>query len=535
MPGYGGQIVHMVPQAGREASYVQPERPLPGRLQARLRTAGLDRLYSHQAGALDAARRGEHVCVVTGTASGKSLCYLLPILEAVETHPGSTALLLFPTKALLHDQRAALEKLTGRLPVRVSVYDGDSSAEDSRGARAGDIVISNPDKIHRGMIPYATQGWSRFIRNLRFVVVDEAHTYSGIFGGHMGLVLRRLLRMCALMGSRPQVICCSATIGNPATHIQALTGIPAVTVIDENGAPSGPREFVFWQTPNAGAVAQEALAIFLTLLQHEKQTLLFTASRQAADRLLQEACSRQPQWQDRIAAYRAGHLPADRRRIEAGMRQGHLRGLISTNANELGVDIGALDAVVMCGYPGTVASFRQQAGRAGRSRQPALAVLVGGHTPLEAYYFAHPEALVTAPPEPAYLPTTNSHLLLDQVWCAAYDAPLSRDDASWFGGKALLKKTIESLVGRGYLAPCPGRDIGQDGAPLYRYGPGAGDAFPPMMVSLRGMTSVEFTLQDGNGHIIERGLSGLQVQREAHPGAIYYSHHKVFQITDIDY
>lgn len=365
LPAYRAQITYATQQPARTAHYRVPDPPLPSALQARLVATARWPLYTHQAQALAATRRGEHVGVVTGTASGKSLCYTLPILEALLRDPKARALLLFPTKALLHDQRASLQALIGDLPITISVYDGDSGTEESRTARRAQIVISNPDKIHQGLVPAAHTRWAEFVRNLRFIVVDEAHTYSGVFGGHVALVLRRLLRMCAQVGIQPQIICCSATIGNPATHLRALTGAKEVTIVEETGAPSGPREILLWQVSSRRAGERDALAIFLELLDAGKQTLLFTLSRQATDRLVQEALALRPDRRGQIAAYRAGHRAEDRRQIEGWMREGQLRGLISTNANELGVNIGDLDAVVLCGYPGTVASFWQQVGRAG--------------------------------------------------------------------------------------------------------------------------------------------------------------------------
>jgi DEAD/DEAH box helicase domain-containing protein len=535
LPGYRGQIVHATRQPARLARHEVPNPPLPTALQAPLSAAGRWPLYHHQTAAQDAARRGEHVGVVTGTASGKSLCYTLPILETLLREQQGRALLLFPTKSLLHDQRASMQALISDLPITTCVYDGDSSKEESLAARQAQIVISNPDKVHMGLIPYAGRGWAQFVRNLRFIVVDEAHTYSGVFGGHVALVLRRLLRMCAQAGSTPQIICCSATIGNPAAHLQALTGAEAVTIIDENGAPGGPREILFWQASSRRGAEQDALAIFLALLDADKQTLLFTANRQSTDRLTQEALERRPDRRGQIAAYRAGHRAADRRQIETAMREGRLRGLISTNANELGVNIGDLDAVVLCGYPGTVASFWQQAGRAGRRQQPAAAILVGGITPLEAYYFAHPRALLDAAVEPAYLPLANPNLLRDQLWCAAHDAPLSRADGPWFGGVAALHTTIRDLVQYQRIDLRPRVAPAGDGAPLYYYAPPPNAGFPPGMVRLRSMSTVDFTLIDTQGREIERGLTLHQAQREAHPGAIYHSQLKVFRITGIDY
>jgi DEAD/DEAH box helicase domain-containing protein len=360
----------------------------PAQLDARLRQAlqarGISRLYAHQATAVEAALSGRDVTVVTSTASGKTLCYNLPVLQAVLATGSSRALYLFPTKALSQDQYAELHALISALgaDVKTYTYDGDTPVAARRAIRlAGHIVITNPDMLHTGVLPHHTK-WQRLFENLRYVVVDELHHYRGIFGSHVANVLRRLARICEFYGSRPQVICCSATIANPIELARRLTGRDTL-LVDNDGAARGARHFIFYNPPAINrelglrrSAIGEAARIAGELIANNVQTIVFARSRVSTEVLLSALRERTRLPDGAIRGYRGGYLPRQRREIEQGLRRGDVRGVVATNALELGIDVGQLEAAILCGYPGTIASTWQQAGRAGRRASTALAVLV---------------------------------------------------------------------------------------------------------------------------------------------------------------
>ncbi|MBN1658527.1 MAG: DEAD/DEAH box helicase, partial [Anaerolineae bacterium] len=383
LPGYQGQVVHVERLPARRARYDSLDRPLPPPLATALRHAGVDRFYHHQAVAINAARRGEHVILSTGTASGKTLAYNVPVLEALLADPQARALYLFPTKALAHDQLRTLRDLAAGDPAldgkQFATYDGDT-AQAARGRlrREANIVLTNPDMLHLGILPNHTL-WAGFFAHLRFVVVDEAHAYRGVFGSHVGCLLRRLWRVCARYGAAPQMIACSATIANPGEHLCRLAGVEPVVVGDgDDGAPRGARDFVLWNPPFADRAQTarksaniEAARLLARLVQAEIRTIAFTRARRVAELLLLYARrileDESPALAHRLRAYRAGYRPEERREIERGLRPGgDLLGVAATSALELGIDIGDLDASILVGYPGTIASVWQQAGRAGR-------------------------------------------------------------------------------------------------------------------------------------------------------------------------
>ena len=368
-----------------------PERqavtaPFPDWLDKRLVRAlhgqGIEMLYTHQADALDALKRGEDIVVVTPTASGKSLCYDLPVMHAVAQDPSARALYLFPTKALSQDQLAAFRGLAAaaELEIAAGVYDGDTPAAIRSVIRgAGQVVVTNPDMLHAAILPHHTK-WFQLFEQLRYIVVDEAHTYRGIFGSHVANVLRRLLRLCEHYGSRPQIICCSATIGNPRSLAETLSGRP-MTLIDRNGAPAGEKHIVVLNPPvvdRRSGIRPGALGLArhsaLAFLRAGRQTIVFGRSRVGVELLLtglREALREGRGPLSRVRGYRGGYLPTERRAIEDGLRTGDVLGVVSTNALELGIDIGRLDAAVLAGYPGTIAGAWQQMGRSGRRREPS--------------------------------------------------------------------------------------------------------------------------------------------------------------------
>ncbi len=430
-------LVHLEripPRPARHGVLARPLRPIVAEHLARRE------LWSHQAEAIDLARAGRSVAVATGTASGKSLCYQLPIAEAV-TDPvrTGTALCLFPTKALAQDQLRALGTLA--VPgLLAAAYDGDAGTEERAWARRhANVVLTNPEMLHCGLLPHHER-WSTFLMRLRYVVLDELHTLRGIFGSHVAHLLRRLRRLCARYGSAPTFVFTSATIGEPGRLASALCGLPVAEVVDD-GSPRGERLFALWNPPlvdagsGARVSANRVTAGLLTeLVTQGHRAIAFCRSRRGTELVAAEARRRLPPGlADAVCPYRGGYLPAERREIEAALFGGHLRGVVATTALELGVDVGGLDACVLDGFPGTIASMWQQAGRAGRERQASLAVLVAGDDALDQYLMAHPEEAFTRPPEPAVVNPSNPFVLDAHLACAAFEAPLTPDDEAWWG------------------------------------------------------------------------------------------------------
>jgi DEAD/DEAH box helicase domain-containing protein len=409
-----------------------------------MREQGVRELYTHQHDAVEAVHRGEHVVVVTPTASGKTLCYNLPVLNTILEDLNARALYLFPTKALAQDQLANLHAISTALDreIKTFTYDGDTAPAARKLVRtAGHIVISNPDMLHAGVLPHHTR-WVRLFENLRYIVIDELHNYRGVFGSHVANVLRRLIRICEFYGSKPQFICASATIGNPQELAQRVLGVSPITMIENNGAPQGPKTFIFYNPPVVNkelgirrSALLEATDVASQLLANDIQTVVFGRTRQTVEVLLtylQEAAARfgRARIHDpktRIRGYRGGYLPNQRREIERGLRDGTVRTVVSTNALELGVDIGALEAAILVGYPGTIASMWQQAGRAGRRNTHALAVLVAGSSPLDQFVVNNPAYFFERSPENGLINPANLFILMSHLQCAAFELPF-RDD-----------------------------------------------------------------------------------------------------------
>ena len=412
--------------------------PIPGWLDPRLRGAlegrGMATLYRHQVEAMEALRDGQDILVSTPTASGKSLCYHLPVLQAIANDPSARALYLFPTKALSRDQLAEVRELGDRagLHLQADVYDGDTPAPlRGRIRAAGQVVVTNPDMLHAAILPHHT-AWFQLFEQLRYVVVDEAHTYRGIFGSHVANVLRRLARICAHYGSSPRFVCCSATVGNPAELGRTLTG-RQVRVIDRNGAPSGEKHVVVLDPPildartgarpgPSGLARRSAVAF----LRAGRQTIVFGRSRVQVELLLTALREQLREGRgpiDRVRGYRGGYLPSERRAIEAGLRSGAILGVVSTTALELGIDIGRLDVAIIAGYPGTISGTWQQIGRAGRRQDVSVAILIAGAGALDRYVASHPDYLFEATAEEARLDPENIHVLLAHLRAATFELP----------------------------------------------------------------------------------------------------------------
>jgi DEAD/DEAH box helicase domain-containing protein len=433
-PSLARGVVHHEVLPPRAAEHADFPAWLDPRIVAGLRARGIERPYLHQAEAMDAVHAGEDVVVVTPTASGKSLCYSVPTLQAIADDPGARALFLFPTKALGQDQVTefgALAEAAG-LSMITSTYDGDTPAPiRSKVRAAGQVVVTNPDMLHSAILPHHTK-WFQLFEQLRIIVIDELHTYRGIYGSHVANVLRRLLRICAHYGSHPVIVCCSATIGNPQELATALLGRPT-RLIDRNGAPSGERHVLLVDPPvmepasgARGSAATLAQRWALPFLRAGRQTIVFARSRVAVEILLtglREALRESYGPRTRVRGYRGGYLPTERRAIEHGLRDGEILGVVATNALELGVDIGRLDVSIIAGYPGSVAGTWQQFGRAGRRQGTSVAILVASGAPVDQYVIHHPEFLLESTPEEARVDPDNLHVLLGHLRAATFELP----------------------------------------------------------------------------------------------------------------
>jgi DEAD/DEAH box helicase domain-containing protein len=456
---------------------------------------GIQRLYTHQAAAAEAVHAGKNIVVVTPTASGKTLCYNLPLLHEILEKPDTRALYLFPTKALAQDQLAELYDLNQRLENRFGVYtyDGDTPADARRAIREkGHVVLTNPDMLHTGILPHHTR-WTRLFENLRYIVLDELHTYRGVFGSHLCNVLRRLRRIANFYGRDPQFICCSATIANPG-ELAARLLEKEVHVLDENGAPAGEKTFVFYNPPVVNralgirrSYINETSRVAQEFLRHDLQTIVFSNSRLQTEILLtylQQANPQPPSKPETIRGYRGGYLPNERREIERGLREGNIRGVASTSALELGIDVGSLDAVVMAGYPGSIAGTWQRAGRAGRRSGGSCAVMVASSSPLDQFIVRHPDYFFGNTPEHAYIQPDNLEILINHLKCATFELPIAPDEKF---GDVDLPDLCARLAEAGFL-----HLAGEH----YHW---THEAYPADTISLRSISSDNFVIIDITG------------------------------------
>ena len=508
---YRQQIAHVERYPEWPARNAPTPTGLHPLLSAALDVRGLATLYSHQVEAVEATLRGENVIVASGPASEKSLCYNVPVLDAYLNAPGrARALYVFPTKALAHDQLRALKDLTGPLPRPpvVGAYDGDTESNDRAGVRrSANIVLTNPEMLHLGILPNHRQ-WSRLFRGLRFVVIDEVHAYRGVFGSHLAFVLRRLRRTARIYGSAPQFVLTSATLGNPKGHAEALTGLP-VTAVTEDGAPAGGRDFVLWNPPiiddarsTRRSAMREGSEIFTESVGAGTRTLAFVRSRQAAELVFRhtrdDLVKGGSPFAKRVSSYRAGYVPEERRQIERSFADGELVGVVATNAMGLGIDIGGLDATVLIGYPGSLAATFQQAARAGRRGERALAVMVVSENPLEQYLIHHPDLLFRRGVEYALVSTTNPRILGPHLLCAAYEAPLSAKDAGLLCEANLFEATLRAMEREGLLLMREGRPSGG----RWHVSPSVG--YPAEAVHLRSISGDRYVLiEQDSGRLLE--------------------------------
>jgi DEAD/DEAH box helicase domain-containing protein len=520
----------------REAQF----RPMPAWIAPELAEAyrgkGIEQLYSHQQAAAELARQGRNVVVVTPTASGKTLCYNLPVLNAVLENPDTRALYLFPTKALAQDQLAELHDLATRLEDRFGVftYDGDTPTDARKAIRErGHVILTNPDMLHTGILPHHTR-WMRLFENLRYIVIDELHTYRGVFGSHLANVLRRLARIARFYGSTPQFICCSATIANPGELASQLIE-SETAVIEENGAPAAEKLFIFYNPPlvnrNLGirrSYLNETARVARELLARRLQTIVFANSRLHTEVLLtylQQANPPGPGQPEPIRGYRGGYLPRERRLIERGLRNGEIRGVVATSALELGIDIGSLDASVMAGYAGSIASTWQRAGRAGRRSGGSCAVLVASSAPLDQFIVQHPDYFFESSPEHAYIQPDNLEILINHLKCAAFELPLSPDERF---GAVDLPDLCERLTEVGFLHPSQGK---------WHW---VQESYPADTISLRSVTSDNFVIIDTGGAAngqpeIIGEVDFSSALTTVHPKAIYLHQGQQYHVERLDF
>jgi len=516
----------------RKGSFVPFPVALHPKLQQALRSRGIQKLYSHQAESWESVQSGHHTVVVTPTASGKTVCYNLPVLQAALQRKAK-ALYMFPTKALAQDQVAELLELNeaGALGLRAFTFDGDTPGDARQAVRTkGDIVVTNPDMLHQGILPHHTK-WAQFFEALEYVVIDEMHTYRGVFGSHVANVIRRLRRICRFYGSDPLFILCSATIANPAELAKQLVGSD-VHAITESGAPQGTKHLLLWNPPVVNpdlgiraSARSQTTRIATMAVQQGLKSILFAQSRlmvEVLTKYLKDTFDHDPRKPARIAAYRGGYLPTERREMEKKMREGSIDCVIATSALELGVDIGALDVCVLNGYPGTIAATWQRLGRAGRRQRTALGVLVASSLPLDQYIIRNPEFFLGASPEQARIDPDQLLILLDHVRCAAFELPFKQGER--FGGEDL----VELLA---YL---------EENGILHREGEQwhwMADSYPANSVSLRSVAEGNFVVIDitGGKQTVIAEVDFSSAPMTIYEGAIYMIQSAPYQVEKLDW
>lgn len=535
--GYQKQIVHVENIPPREASAGELRDTLHPTLRSTLENKGLWPLYSHQAQAIDTLKDGENVIVATPAASGKSLCYNLAVLDSLLANKATRAIYIYPTKALAQDQLKRLKDLgqglseSDRLPFNAAIFDGDTPLDErSSIKRSAQILLTNPDMLHLGILPNH-KTWSRFLQGLRYVVLDESHVYRGVFGSHVANVIKRLRRICGMYGSLPQFVLCSATISNPGELAERLTGLP-FRVIDHDGAPYGGKQFAFWNPPivdtaksTRRSTNSEAATLFSELVSRRIRTITFVRTRRVAELVYLYARDQLKEKRsglvDRISSYRASYLPEDRRQIEKALFNGELMGVATTNALELGIDVGSLDATVITGFPGSISSAWQQAGRSGRRRDESLSILVGQDNPLDQYLMNHPEAFFGRPVESALLSPENPHVLLPHLLCAAYESPLTHRDADLFGPG--FDESLEDLEDRRLVRGSGGKwyittDV----------------AYPAEEVNIRSTSPHSYVVVDEGSGVVLETVDEASAYYQLYPGAVYLHRGEPYLVNRLD-
>ncbi len=530
-PELMNQVTHWRTIPPREAAYADFPDRVHSAIQQALKERGISRLYTHQAMTFEEADKGRHVVTVTPTASGKTLCYNLPVLQRILEDDSSRALYMFPTKALAQDQVAELHEMVNAMGIDIKshTYDGDTPPTVRQAIRnAGHIVVTNPDMLHSAILPHHTK-WVKLFENLKYIVIDEVHSYRGVFGSHVANVIRRLKRICRFYGSNPQFICASATIDNPQEHAEALIG-ERVALIDRNGAPAGEKHFVFYNPPVVNqqlgirkSSVLETKKIAGTLLKNDIQTIVFARSRVRVELLLTylQDLVKHELGTKSIRGYRGGYLPKLRREIERGLRNGEIRGVVSTNALELGIDIGQLQACVLNGYPGSIASTWQQSGRAGRRQESSITFLVASSNPLDQYVIQNPQYFFERSPERALILPDNLIILMDHVKCASYELPFEAGERF---GEEPLEDILEFLAEEKILHQVQGRWYWME------------QSFPAHDISLRSAAQENFIIIDKtNGSRVLGEVDRFGAPTLIHEEAIYLHEGVQYQVEKLDY
>jgi DEAD/DEAH box helicase domain-containing protein len=536
LPDYRQQVVHIERILPQGAIFGKLDNPLHPSLQASLKSLDIPALYSHQAKALNVILAGKNVIIATPSASGKTLCYHLATLDALLHNKDSRALYIFPTKALAQDQLRSLKQILGETkdlpqllsPGAVATFDGDTPQNERANIRKqARIVLTNPDMLHLGILPNH-QSWSKLFRNLKYVVIDETHIYRGIFGSHVANVLRRLRRLCASYGSSPQFICCSATIANPQEHAQNIVGLPFEAIV-EDGSPHGEKYFAFWNPPAIDEAKtarrspnSEAAFLLGELVQKEIRSLVFASTRKLTELIyIYTRGQLSPSLADKISPYRAGYLPEDRRRIERQFFDGELLGLVATTALELGINIGDLDATVLTGYPGSIASAWQQAGRSGRSTHSSLSFLIAQQNPLDQYLMRNPDFFFNKNFDNAIINPDNPYILKPHLLCAAWEKPLEVKDKAFFGPDTNTMLTELEQEGRlrkrherWHLAPSI--------------------SYPAQDINIRTTSGQTYAVIDGREGCLLETVEASVAFFQVHPGAIYLHQGESYLITKLD-
>ena len=520
---FGPSIAAVRELPPRDADLVEVD--LHSAVATRLQSRGITRLYRHQADAITALRTGEDVAVVAGTASGKSLAYQIPIAEAIADDPTSTALVIYPTKALAQDQLRGFGRVGGDELV-AGTYDGDAPQDDRRWMRRNaNVILTNPDMLHVGILPNHVR-WRSFLSRLRYVVVDEMHSFKGIFGSHLALVLRRLRRLAELTGTHPQFVLTSATIGNPGELARSLVGRDVV-VVEHDASATGRKHVVLWN-PELDDTARglrrspltDASRILAELIGQEVTTIVFARSRKSSELVYRWTRDRlSTPDREKIAPYRAGYLASERRKTEEALFSGELLGVVSTNALELGIDVGGLDAAVMTTFPGTIASFRQQAGRSGRARDDSMAVLIAGQDALDQHYMHHPDELFERTAEAAVVNPTNPDVLRAHLRCAAHEDPLVPEDIAFFGPD--MEELATEMVAAGELGVREGR--------LFWAGGGS----PAHGIDIRTSGGSPYRIYDTQAELLGTVDEG-RAFTQTHPGAVYLHHGDSYVVDRLD-